>query len=124
MWSHGDIFNVVQHSRLKGARLRSGERLEEHGDDFASTIGAGGVVGTKFVWPDPGPKFKDVNLTAAKEERWKKWDRAVQRKDAFEGRVQGPLCDRLRRARGIRNRERGRETGGRFGSVTRSFFRL
>jgi alpha-galactosidase len=45
----------------------------EHGDDFASTIGAGGVVGTKFVWPDPGPKFKDVNLTAAKEERWKKW---------------------------------------------------
>jgi alpha-galactosidase len=46
---------------------------KEHGDDFASTIGAGGVVGTKFVWPDPGPKFKDVNLTAAKEERWKKW---------------------------------------------------
>jgi alpha-galactosidase len=45
----------------------------EHGDDFASTIGAGGVVGTKFVWPDPGPKFKDVNLTPAKEERWKKW---------------------------------------------------
>jgi alpha-galactosidase len=45
----------------------------EHGDDFASTIGAGGVVGTKFVWPDPGPKFKDVNLTAAKEEHWKKW---------------------------------------------------
>ena len=30
-------------------------------------------MGTKFVWPDPGPKFKDVNLTAAKEERWKKW---------------------------------------------------
>jgi len=46
---------------------------KEHGDDFASTIGTGGVVGTKFVWPDPGPKFKDVNLTAAKEERWKKW---------------------------------------------------
>ena len=31
------------------------------------------MVGTKFVWPDPGPKFKDVNLTVAKEERWKKW---------------------------------------------------
>ncbi len=45
----------------------------EHGDDFASTIGTGGVVGTKFVWPDPGPKFQDVNLTAAKEARWKKW---------------------------------------------------
>ncbi len=54
-------------------KLPNGNDYREHGDDFASTIGAGGVVGTKFVWPDPGPKFKDVNLTAAKEERWKKW---------------------------------------------------
>ncbi len=45
----------------------------EHGDDFASTIGTGAVVGTKFVWPDPGPKFKNVNLTREKEDRWKKW---------------------------------------------------
>ena len=45
----------------------------EHGNDFASTLGAGGVVGTKFVWPDPGPKFKPVNLTTEKEEHWKKW---------------------------------------------------
>jgi alpha-galactosidase len=52
---------------------RAGSSWIEHGDDFASTIGAGGVVGTKFVWPDPGPKYKAVNLTAAKEERWKKW---------------------------------------------------
>jgi len=29
----------------------------EHGDDFASTLGVGGVPGTKFVWPDPGPKY-------------------------------------------------------------------
>ena len=50
-----------------------GSDWREHGDDFASTIGTGGVVGTKFVWPDPGPKFKDVNLTAEKEEHWKKW---------------------------------------------------
>jgi alpha-galactosidase len=55
------------------AMTKVGSDYTEHGDDFASTIGAGGVVGTKFVWPDPGPKFKDVNLTAAKEERWKKW---------------------------------------------------
>ena len=52
---------------------RSGKNWVEHGDDFASTIGTGGVVGTKFVWPDPGPKFKAVNLTPAKEEHWKKW---------------------------------------------------
>ncbi|GAC1685272.1 MAG: alpha-galactosidase [Terriglobales bacterium] len=55
------------------AMTRLGKEWSEHGDDFASTIGTGGVVGTKFVWPDPGPKFKAVNLTAQKEEHWKKW---------------------------------------------------
>jgi alpha-galactosidase len=45
----------------------------EHGSDFASTLGVGGVPGTKFVWPDPGPKYAPVNLTAQKEEHWKKW---------------------------------------------------
>src|SRR5208283_3824690 len=55
------------------AMTRSGDDWIEHGDDFASTIGTGGVVGTKFVWPDAGPKFKSVNLTPQKEEHWKKW---------------------------------------------------
>jgi alpha-galactosidase len=55
------------------AMTKAGNDWKEHGEDFASTIGTGGVVGTKFVWPDPGPKFKGVNLTAAKDERWKKW---------------------------------------------------
>jgi alpha-galactosidase len=55
------------------AMTRSGDDWIEHGDDFASTIGVGGVVGTKFVWPDPGPKFKNVMLTRQKEARWKKW---------------------------------------------------
>ena len=45
----------------------------EHGTDFASTLGTGGVVGTKFVWPDPGPKFKPVALTTEKDALWKKW---------------------------------------------------
>ena len=45
----------------------------EHGNDFASTLGTGGVPGTKFVWPDPGPKFKPVALTSEKEAHWKKW---------------------------------------------------
>ncbi len=43
------------------------------GKDFASTLGLGGVVGTKFVWPDPGPRFKTVLLTSQKESLWKKW---------------------------------------------------
>ena len=45
----------------------------EHGSDFASTLGVGGVPGTKFVWPDPGPKFKPVALTSEKDAIWKKW---------------------------------------------------
>lgn len=45
----------------------------EHGADFASTLGTGGVPGTKFVWPDPGPKYKPVALTGEKEDIWKKW---------------------------------------------------
>jgi len=52
---------------------RVGQNWSEHGSDFASTIGTGGVVGTKFVWPDPGPKFKPVLLTQQKEAHWKKW---------------------------------------------------
>jgi alpha-galactosidase len=52
---------------------RKGKDWSEHGSDFASTVGVGGVVGTKFVWPDPGPKFRPVTLTRSKEEKWKKW---------------------------------------------------
>lgn len=43
------------------------------GTDFASTVGTGGVVGTKFAWPDYGPKLNDVYLTREKEAYWKKW---------------------------------------------------
>jgi len=55
------------------AMTRVGNNWTEHGSDFASTVGTGGVVGTKFVWPDPGPKYKAVMLTEDKEAQWKKW---------------------------------------------------
>jgi len=55
------------------AMTRVGNNWLEHGDDFASTIGAGGVVGTKFVWPELGSKYKPVNLTQEKDAIWKKW---------------------------------------------------
>ena len=47
----------------------------ETGRDFASTVGAGGVIGTKFTWPDlpPRPRYRDVLLTADKEAIWKEW---------------------------------------------------
>jgi len=31
------------------------------------------VLGTKFTWPDYGPKFKTVYLNEKKMEHWKKW---------------------------------------------------
>jgi alpha-galactosidase len=46
---------------------------KEHGRDFASTLGTGGVLGTKFTWGDSNPKYKDVALTTSKEVQWKKW---------------------------------------------------
>jgi alpha-galactosidase len=53
--------------------VREGGNWKERGRDFASTVGTGGVVGTKFTWPDYGPKFKAVYLTPEKEAIWKKW---------------------------------------------------
>jgi alpha-galactosidase len=43
------------------------------GRDFASTVGTGGVIGTKFTSPAYGSQFKDVVLTGDKETLWKKW---------------------------------------------------
>ncbi|UCE08560.1 MAG: alpha-galactosidase, partial [bacterium] len=40
------------------------------GRDFASAVGTGGVIGTKFTWPG-GPD--EVRLTPEKETHWKKW---------------------------------------------------
>ncbi|MFB3921633.1 MAG: alpha-galactosidase [Terriglobia bacterium] len=63
---YGDHVELSEMPRTAGG-------YEEIGKDFASTIGPGGVVGTKFTWPDYGPKFKNVFLTPAKEALWKKW---------------------------------------------------
>ena len=40
------------------------------GQDFATSMGTGGVIGTKFTWPSGPEKMK---LTAEKEKHWKKW---------------------------------------------------
>jgi alpha-galactosidase len=61
------------HVELSAMTPTGNGNWSEHGSDFASTLGTGGVLGTKFVWPDPGAKFQAVNLTPAKEEHWKKW---------------------------------------------------
>jgi alpha-galactosidase len=61
------------HVELSAMTPKGNGNWSEHGDDFASTLGTGGVPGTKFVWPNPGPKYQPVNLTSEKEAHWKKW---------------------------------------------------
>ena len=60
----------VELTRITGA---SSDNEQDLGSDFASTLGTGGVLGTKFTWPDYGPKFKNVELTPQKEVHWKEW---------------------------------------------------
>jgi alpha-galactosidase len=60
----------VELTRITGANT---DNEQDVGDDFASTLGAGGVLGTKFTWPDYGPKLKNVYLNSEKDAHWKKW---------------------------------------------------
>ncbi len=59
----------VELTRISGV----GGDEQDIGSDFASTLGTGGVLGTKFTWPDYGPKLKNVYLNEGKEPHWKKW---------------------------------------------------
>ncbi len=60
----------VELTRIRGENTTNEQDI---GDDFASTLGTGGVLGTKFTWPDYGPKLQNVYLTPEKEAHWKKW---------------------------------------------------
>jgi len=59
----------VELTRIVG----EGDKELDLGSDFASTFGTGGVLGTKFTWPEYGPKLKNVYLGPEKEAHWKKW---------------------------------------------------
>jgi alpha-galactosidase len=60
----------VELTRIAGANT---DNEQDVGNDFASTLGVGGVLGTKFTWPDYGPKYKNVYLDHEKDGHWKKW---------------------------------------------------
>ena len=64
---YGDHVELTQISHPNG-----GDE-QDTGSDFASTLGTGGVLGTKFTWPDYGKKFSNVYLNPGKEPDWKKW---------------------------------------------------
>jgi len=70
--------------------------LSDGKDDFASTIGIGGVPGTKFVWP-PGSYFNketgDISLTPQKEQVWRKWIHLYKTFQLAKGQYMGQLYD-------------------------------
>ena len=67
--------------------------LSEHGDDFASTVGVGGIVSTKFTWPvDPKPKDSFL-LTPEREAAWRQWIGVYRTQRLAQGRYLGELYD-------------------------------
>lgn len=60
------------HVELTESIRRGGQRIPAE-PDFASSVGTGAVVGTKFVWPQTDAMFRRSALTAEKEVLWKKW---------------------------------------------------
>jgi alpha-galactosidase len=70
--------------------------LSDNKDDFASTIGVGGVIGTKFVWPvgvHLNKESGDVSLTKKKEKIWKKWSKIYSNTELPKGEYLGELYD-------------------------------
>jgi len=67
--------------------------LSDHGNDFASTIGIGAIVSTKFTWPrDANAKSKTL-LTPRKEAQWRKWIALYNAKRLPEGSYRGDIYD-------------------------------
>jgi len=67
--------------------------LSDGHDDFASTVGIGAVVSTKFTWPvDPKPKDSFL-LTPEREQLWRKWIGLYRAKMLSTGRYRGELYD-------------------------------
>ncbi len=80
----------------------SGDHVElsDGGNDFASTVGIGGVISTKFTWPSdtPHPSTGPLPpggyvLTSEKEALWRKWLTIYQQWMLPKGRYLGELYD-------------------------------
>jgi alpha-galactosidase len=67
--------------------------LSDHGNDFASTVGVGAVISTKFTWPvDPKPKDSFL-LTPEREKLWRKWINLANERQLPRGTYRGELYD-------------------------------
>ncbi len=90
--------------RLKGKSLKAlmgpsaafaGDHVElsDGGDDFASTVGIGGIISTKFTWPrDPKPKDSFL-LTPEREALWRRWIALYNERLLPRGIYRGELYD-------------------------------
>jgi alpha-galactosidase len=67
--------------------------LSDGGNDFASTVGVGGVVGTQFVLPSLVEKRSKSDLTPAREKEFEKWLRIYREKMLSKGQYLGQLYD-------------------------------
>jgi alpha-galactosidase len=67
--------------------------LSDHADDFASTIGVGGIVSTKFTWPRDRKPKNGLLLTPQKEAQWRRWIALYNDKRLPQGRYRGELYD-------------------------------
>jgi alpha-galactosidase len=75
--------------------------LSDGKDDFASTVGVGGVIGTKFTWPKdppadprrPNRRRRSNLLTAEKDIIWKKWFNIYSKHMLPKGEYLGALYD-------------------------------
>jgi alpha-galactosidase len=67
--------------------------LSDGGNDFASTLGVGGVVGTQFVLPSLVTKHTKSDLTPSREKEFEKWLRIYREKMLSRGEYLGQLYD-------------------------------
>jgi alpha-galactosidase len=68
--------------------------MSDGGEDFASTFGVGGVIGTNFAWPGAsGEKDPELLLTPEREKTWARWVALYEAKRLSEGEYLGQLYD-------------------------------
>lgn len=89
--------------RLKGKTLKAlqgdsmayfGDHVDMVKDDFASTVGVGGVIGTNFTWPEgSGGSREGRALTPAREQLFEKWIGIYKAKMLSRGEYSGTLYD-------------------------------
>jgi alpha-galactosidase len=67
--------------------------LSDGANDFASTVGVGGVVGSQFVLSELAEKPSKSDLTAARKQEFAKWLKIYQEKALSRGAYLGTLYD-------------------------------